>query len=136
MKKYFITFLLAIFIGSLSYYYFNKNNYQVNAKEINYATLIQIGVYQNYNNAVKLQNKYHGYIEQKDNYYYVYYDIIVNSSLLKDTTTYLENNNQQYYINKVSIDDTLYNTLNKNNSSLNNYQNLQEYFSYFNEDNP
>ena len=124
LKRYFSISVLAILLGIICYYLFTSNYFQIQAKEKHIVSLVQIGVFENYDNAYKMANQYNCYIDNYNNLYYVYYKIYMNKDInyIYDD---LGDLSIPYVIKNNNIDNKFYNKIKDN-------FNLQTYFSYLN----
>jgi type II secretory pathway pseudopilin PulG len=124
MKRYFFISILAILLGIISYYILSSNYFQIQAKEKYVISLVQIGAFQNYDNATKMADQYNSYVYENNDIYYVYYKIYLNKDInyIYDDLSDLD---IPYIIKNNNIDNKFYNKIKDNFT-------LQSYFSYLN----
>ncbi len=107
MKKFFVVILFATFIGSLcGIFLFLDSNSKVDAMINSKSKLFffQLGVFENYDNALEFQKKYdNSIIEKDDNYYRVYFAILKNKKNIEKLSDYLKTNNINFYIRNKQI---------------------------------
>lgn len=122
MKKVIITILLAITIG-ISFAIFMYHKYYDDTitvsnevKEMGYA--IQIGVFNNYDNALKLKDKYDGIIINDNDKYRVYVAIIKDSNILLKVKKYYNDLGLSYYVKQIPIPSNIIDTINKEEQEL------------------
>jgi len=115
MKKYIITILIAVIIGAcLGIYSFNKFQ-EDDVKPVfnfnkNQAYAFQIGVFDNFDNAEKLAEKYGGLVIF-DNEKFRVYTSIVNDTL-NIMKSYYDEKGIAYYIRNIDVNETFMNKLN------------------------
>ncbi len=121
MKKIIVCLLfsaaIGIGLGIYSFNYFNRvEDISVNAFKDVYA--IQIGVFNDINNANKLASKYGAVIVSDNNRYRVYVAIV--SDMLKDVEEYFDSKGIAYYVRSINVNDSFYNYLVEYEKSLRN----------------
>ena len=108
LKKYLVTFSIAILIGGLFAIYIFKGIGISLADSIsdNKAYLYQIGVFRKYNNAYKIHDQYPESIIVKDNSLYrVYIGISIDNDISKAYEQYYQKNNIIYYKKSIKLND-------------------------------
>ena len=100
--------LIGVVLGIYSFKMFNKDN-DVNVYSSKDAYAIQIGVFEDINNAEKLAGKYGSIIVKDNNKYRVYIAIVKN--MLKETEVFFDNKKIPYYVRSISVSDSFYNYL-------------------------
>lgn len=110
MKKYILTIVMAILVGVIFGLWYFKDVKEEVASALSIsstANAFQVGVYQNYDNAVKEQAKYdYATIIPDGEFYRVYIGLSkegIETELLKE---YFDNKGYYYYIKKVVIPDS------------------------------
>ena len=115
MKKYIITILIAIIIGAcLGIYSFNKFK-EDNVKTVfsfnkNQAYAFQIGVFDTFENAEKLAEKYGGLVILDNEKYRVY--IAISNDTINLLKTYYDEKKIAYYIRTIDVNEEFVNKLN------------------------
>ena len=121
MKKYLITILIAIVVGAcLGIYSFNRFK-QDDVKPVfnfnkNQAYAMQIGVFDAFENAEKLAEKYGGLVVL-DNEKYRVYIAIVNDTL-NIMKSYYDEKGIAYYIRTIDVDSQFMEKLNNYETAL------------------
>lgn len=110
MKKSISVILFAIISGIICAFlvFNNKNNIAYSKKmEEEYVYGFQMGVYNNYDNALVSSNRYNGIILNGNNKFYVYSVFIKNEGIKKKLEEYYKNLNINYYIKRIKVDSSL-----------------------------
>ena len=120
--KYLRVFVLGSIISILIGFIFialDKNNktYASNNKSL---YLIQIGSFNEYNNARNYAFYHDAYVFYKDNKYLVVISILSNKELIDNLTKYLSDNNINYYIKNINVSNSFYNYVLSKENSINN----------------
>lgn len=120
--KYLRVFVLGSIISILIGFVFialDKNNktYASNNKSL---YLIQIGSFNEYNNARNYAFYHDAYVFYKDNKYLVVISILSNKELIDNLTKYLSDNNINYYIKNINVSNSFYNYVLSKENSINN----------------
>ena len=120
--KYLRVFVLGSIISILIGFIFialDKNNktYASNNKSL---YLIQIGSFNEYNNARNYAFYHDAYVFYKDNKYLVIISILSNKELIDNLTKYLSDNNINYYIKNINVSNSFYNYVLSKENSINN----------------
>ncbi len=105
MKKVLIIILGAILIGGgLAYIVFNKIVFKeedtVNTKVVN---AFQIGVFSNYDNALKVADRNNGVVIMDDDLYRVYVAILSDKEAIKKVSSYYEKIGLNYYLKEINV---------------------------------
>lgn len=110
MKKTLISISLAVVVGiALGIYAFNKIDFDANDNYVSAISIsdqvyaIQVGVFENIDNANKLAEKYGGLVVVDENKYRVYIDIV--SSILSDIKNYYDKQGISYYVKTIDVSD-------------------------------
>ena len=120
--KYLRVFVLGSIISILIGFIFialDKNNktYASNNKSL---YLIQIGSFNEYNNARNYAFYHDAYVFYKDNKYLVIISILSNKELIDNLTKYLSDNNINYYIKNINVSNSFYNYVLSKENGINN----------------
>lgn len=106
MKKNIIIFLIAIIVGtlifSIIYYKSFKVNEITSEKDLN-VKAFQIGVYTNYDNALKVAERNNGIVVSDNEYYRVYIAILNDQDAIKILEEYYQDIGLKYYLKDVSV---------------------------------
>lgn len=113
MKKFLITIVIALIIGAglgiYSYAKFQKDDPLPVIKKSNNVYAIQVGVFDNFENASNLASKYGAIVILDNNKYRVYLAIVSKS--LNVIKNYYDEQGIAYYIRNIDVNDEFYNTL-------------------------
>ena len=113
MKKYLITILIALVLGVglgiYSYTKFQKEDSLPVIKKGKDVYAIQVGVFDNFENASNLASKYGAIVKLDNNRYRVYLAIVSKS--LNVIKNYYDEQGIAYYIRNIDVNDEFYNTL-------------------------
>ena len=120
--KYLRVFVLGSIISILIGFIFitlDKTNktYASNNKSL---YLIQIGSFNEYNNARNYAFYHDAYVFYKDNKYLVIISILSNKELIDNLTKYLSDNNINYYIKNINVSNSFYNYVLSKENGINN----------------
>lgn len=111
MKKFFISVLLAIIVGSvfgfIIYKRFNNNTISVASILSKQVYAFQIGVFENKDNAELLQDKYGGIIINDNDKYRVYVALASSSNVLTILKEYYDDLGLSYYIKQIDVNDNI-----------------------------
>ncbi len=108
MKKitpYILSLLLGMFFA---YMLFNKESFNLDSvfKTIPNAKAFQLGVFNNYETALNMKDKYkNAIIVKDDDVYRVYFSILTNDKVISKMEKYLIDEGINYYIKTISIED-------------------------------
>lgn len=105
MKKVLIIGLVAILIGSgLAYFMFNKIVFKdedvLDTKAVN---AFQIGVFSNYDNALKVADRNNGIVIMDNNLYRVYVAILSDKEAIKKVSNYYEKIGLNYFLKEINV---------------------------------
>ena len=113
MKKIIFTFLSAILIGAVlgvySYHKFYEDDVAPVSKALNNVYAIQVGVFESFDNANKIANRYEGIVINENNKYRVY--IAIASKSIFEIKNYFDEKGISYYVRNIDVDNEFYNTL-------------------------
>ncbi len=105
MKKVLIIIFCAIAVGGgLAYIVFNKvvlkDEKNVDTKVVN---AFQIGVFSNYDNALKVADRNNGIVIMDDSLYRVYVAILSDKDAIKKVSNYYEKIGLNYYLKELNV---------------------------------
>ncbi|MBR1413836.1 MAG: hypothetical protein IJ574_04120 [Bacilli bacterium] len=132
MKKVLITILVAVLVGSLFAVYVFKNIEEGIALTTsnNEVTAFQVGVFSNYDNALKQANNFKSSIVvHDDNYYRVFIAMYHDEKIIKLMQDYYQD--ISIYLKRISVSDEFLTKLAKyesliNTSKLDNYDEVNQ----------
>ena len=103
MKKVLLILLSAILLGSgLAYLMFNK--IVLNDKEeTKIVKAFQIGVYSNYDNALKIAERNNGVVIMDDSLYRVYVAILSDKEAINKVKRYYDKIGLNYYLKEINV---------------------------------
>ena len=103
MKKVLLILLSAILLGSgLAYLMFNK--IVLNDKEeMKIVKAFQIGVYSNYDNALKIAERNNGVVIMDDSLYRVYVAILSDKEAINKVKRYYDKIGLNYYLKEINV---------------------------------
>lgn len=103
MKKVLLILLSAILLGSgLAYLMFNK--IVLNDKEeMKVVKAFQIGVYSNYDNALKIAERNNGVVIMDDSLYRVYVAILSDKEAINKVKRYYDKIGLNYYLKEINV---------------------------------
>lgn len=105
MKKVLLIILGAILIGGgLAYFMFNKVVLKEDSIEgMKSVNAFQIGVYSNYDNALKIAERNNGIVITDDNLFRVYVAILSDKEAIKKVGNYYEKIGLNYYLKEINV---------------------------------
>ena len=116
MKKFLLSVLLAILVGgTFGFIIFKKySNNTITVASIldKKVYAIQIGVFDNIDNAKTLINKYGGIIVPDNNKYRVYIALVSSSNVLTILKEYYDDLDISYYVKQIDVDDNILELIN------------------------
>ena len=122
MKKVLISILIAVLIGSAFAFMFYKkmmdNEQMVSSIIENSAYAIQLGVFQNIDNANTIKDKYNGIIITDNDKYRVYGAIAMSTNALTILKNYFNNKGISYYVKQIEVPDSLVDTIKTSETML------------------
>lgn len=109
-KKFIIISSFLVIISIFVYFYYVKNNKEINSDYVVFA--IQTGAYKDYNKAMLESKKIKpSSVIYEDNYYKVYSAIYKNLDLLNEMVVYLEDNDTDVYLKNIYVSEEFYRKL-------------------------
>ena len=115
MKKVLISVFVAVLIGGIfGFLFYSKimqNEQAVSNIIDNTCYAIQLGVFENIDNANKIKDKYNGIIVIDEDKYRVYGAIAKSSNALTILKNYFNDMKVSYYIKQISVPDSLIDTI-------------------------
>lgn len=109
-KKFIIISSFLVIISIFIYFYYVKNNKEINSDYVVFA--IQTGAYKDYNKAMLESKKIKpSSVIYEDNYYKVYSAIYKNLDLLNEMVVYLEDNDTDVYLKNIYVSEEFYRKL-------------------------
>lgn len=122
MKKFLLSILLAIMVGSvfgfIIYKRFNKEELTVASILSKQVYAFQIGVFEDKENALTLQEKYGGIIVNDNNRYRVYLALASSSNVLTILKEYYNDLDISYYIKQIDVNDNILELINEAEAML------------------
>ena len=105
MKKVLLIILGAILLGGgLAYFMFNKVVLKEDSIEgMKSVNAFQIGVYSNYDNALKIAERNNGIVITDDNLFRVYVAILSDKEAIKKVGNYYEKIGLNYYLKEINV---------------------------------
>ena len=122
MKKVLVSVLVAILIGGIFAVVF-YNRIMANEKAVssiidNTCYAIQLGVFNNLDNANKIKDKYNGIIVIDEDKYRVYGAIAKSSNALSILKNYFNDMKVSYYVKQINVPDSLIDIINNSETLL------------------
>lgn len=117
LKFIFLGSIVSIIIGFVFISLDNSKTYASNNKSL---YLLQIGSFNEYNNARNYAFYHDAYVFYKDDKYLVVVSILSNKELINNYVKYLDDNNINYYIKNINVSDDFYNYVVNKEKSINN----------------
>ncbi len=103
MKKFFIVLLSAVLIGGgFAYFIFNKVTMKDEVSLVD-VKAFQIGVFSNYDNALRVANRNNGIVVNDSDVYRVYVAILSDSIAIDKLSKYYESIGLNYYIRNIKV---------------------------------
>ncbi len=103
MKKFLIVLLSAVLIGGgFAYFIFNKVTMKDEVSLVD-VKAFQIGVFSNYDNALRVANRNNGIVVNDSDVYRVYVAILSDSIAIDKLSKYYESIGLNYYIRNIKV---------------------------------
>ncbi len=104
MKRYLIIIVGAILVGGLlAYFTFNKLVLKPSDDSKTNASAFQVGVFSNYENAVKVADRNNGIVVPDDDLYRVYVAILKDNDAIEKVSKYYNEIGLNYYLKEITI---------------------------------
>ena len=117
MKKKIIVIMLAISIGGgIAYFMFSRRYLEKNQDNI-MVNAFQIGVFSNYDNALKIANRNNGIVVEEEDLYRVYVSILSSEEAVSKMREYYDSIGLRYYLRKIEVNDAFLDSI-KNTEKL------------------
>lgn len=114
MKKNILIFIIALTIGSLIasviYYKSFQDNELIAKKDLS-VKAFQIGVYTNYDNALKIAERNNGIVVSDEEYYRVYVALLNDLDAIKKLEEYYKDIGLKYYLKEVTVTQEFLDTI-------------------------
>lgn len=121
MKKFLVCVLLAILVGGIfGFIIYKRFNNTISVASIldRKVYAIQIGVFDNIDNATKLKNKFGGVVVPDNNKYRVYLALVSSSNVLTILKEYYDDLDISYYVKQIDVDENLLELINNSEDLL------------------
>jgi hypothetical protein len=122
MKKFFVTVMLAVVLGSAFGFYIykkmNKTNNVIPAVLTTAVYALQGGVFNDYDNALTLATKYSGIVVPSEDKYRVYLGIATSNNGLSLLKNYYDHLGLSYYVKEIPVTDAFIEKLNTDEELL------------------
>ena len=116
MKKKLIIIMLALVIGgSIAYFMFSREYVDDSGKVR--VKAFQVGVFTNYDNALKVADRNNGIVVNDNDVYRVYVSILSNQEAVEKMKEYYDEIGLHYYLRDIEVDDEFLNSI-KNTEDL------------------
>lgn len=97
--------MLALVIGgSIAYFIFSRR-YLEDSKNTVKVSAFQVGVFSNYDNALKVADRNNGIVVSDDDLYRVYVSILSSSEAVSKMKDYYDSIGLNYYLREIEVDD-------------------------------
>ena len=118
MKKVLIVVLLALVIGGgLAHYIFNRR-YVVDDDVYVKVSAFQVGVFTNYDNALKVADRNNGIVVAEDDIYRVYVSILSDKGAVDKMKKYYDGIGLNYYLKSISVSKKFVDSIKDNEELL------------------
>lgn len=105
MKKRLIIIMLALVVGgSIAYFIFSRR-YSEDSSSTVKVSAFQVGVFSNYDNALKVADRNNGIVVSDDDLYRVYVSILSSSEAVSKMKDYYDSIGLNYYLREIEVDD-------------------------------
>lgn len=115
MKKRLLIILVALFIGGGIAYYMFSREYIVEEDKVK-VKAFQVGVFTNYENALKVADRNNGIVVSEDDLYRVYVSILSSKEAVDKMKKYYDSIGLHYYLREIEV----------NNEFLSNIKNTEQ----------
>ena len=116
MKRRLIIVLVALVIGGGIAYFMFSREYENNSNRV-MVKAFQVGVFTNYDNALKVADRNNGIVVSDDNLYRVYVSILSSQEAVDKMREYYDSIGLHYYLRDIEVDDEFLNNI-KNTEEL------------------
>ncbi len=106
MKKVFVVILLALVIGGgLAHFIFNRR-YVVDDDVYVKVSAFQVGVFTNYDNALKVADRNNGIVVDEEGIYRVYVSILSDKGAVDKMKKYYDEIGLNYYLREIEVSES------------------------------
>ena len=104
MKKVLIIILCALFLGGgIAWFLFNKIVLEDDVLSNDEATAFQVGVFTNYENAIRVAERNNGIVVSDSDLFRVYVAILYDDEAISKMMNYYDNIGLNYYLKKIRV---------------------------------
>lgn len=104
MKKVLIIILCALMIGGgIAWFLFNKIVLEDDVLDNGEVTAFQVGVFSNYENAIRVAERNNGIVVSDSDLFRVYVAILYDDEAISKMMNYYDNIGLNYYLKKISV---------------------------------
>lgn len=104
MKKVLIIILCALFLGGgIAWFLFNKIVLEDNVLSNDEVTAFQVGVFTNYENAIRVAERNNGIVVSDSDLFRVYVAILYDDEAISKMMNYYDNIGLNYYLKKIRV---------------------------------
>lgn len=120
MKKFLILFLSTLVLGGgIAYFIFNKVVVEdVNEDVFLTAKAFQVGVFSNYDNALRVADRNNGIVVSDDDVFRVYVAVLYNRKAIEKLSSYYKSIGLNYYLRDVVVTDEFVGVIESSESML------------------
>lgn len=104
MKKVLIIILCALFLGGgIAWFLFNKIVLEDDVLSNDEVTAFQVGVFSNYENAIRVAERNNGIVVSDSDLFRVYVAILYDDEAISKMMNYYDNIGLNYYLKKIRV---------------------------------
>ena len=104
MKKVLIIILCALFLGGgIAWFLFNKIVLEDDVLSNDEVTAFQVGVFSNYENAIRVAERNNGIVVSDSDLFRVYVAILYDDEAISKMMNYYDNIGLNYYLKKINV---------------------------------
>ena len=104
MKKVFVIILCALFLGGgIAWFLFNKIVLEDDVLSNDEVTAFQVGVFSNYENAIRVAERNNGIVVSDSDLFRVYVAILYDDEAISKMMNYYDNIGLNYYLKKIRV---------------------------------
>jgi hypothetical protein len=119
MKKFFVIILCAIALGGgISYFLFNKIVLIDEDDNLLVAKAFQIGVFSNYDNALRVADRNNGIVIEDDDLFRVFVAVLYDQTAINKLSSYYDEIGLNFYLKEVSVSDSFIKSISVNEDLL------------------
>lgn len=116
MKKKILVVFVALLIGGCIAYFMFSREYELDSNKV-MVKAFQVGVFTNYDNALKVANRNNGIVVSDDSLYRVYVSILSSQEAVNKMKEYYDSIGLHYYLRDIEVNDEFLNNI-KNTEEL------------------